>query len=124
MMTNFVITNCKVFERVIFEYIYNFLIDNSLIYKYQTGFMHKHSIVHQLIEIYHSICLALENHEIICSVFCNISKAFDRVWHKGLIKKSEGYGITGNLLHWLENYLRKIINIFKNHTFKHFTNTT
>jgi hypothetical protein len=41
----------KVFERVIFKYIYNFLIDNSLIYKYQSGFMHKHSTVHQLIEI-------------------------------------------------------------------------
>ena len=95
----------KVFERVIFKYIYNFLIDNSLIYKYQSGFMHKHSTVHQLIEIYHNICLALENHEIICSVFCDISKAFDRVWHKGLIKKIEGYGITGNLLRWLENYI-------------------
>ena len=83
----------KVFERVIFKYIYNFLIDNSLIYKYQSG------------EIYHNICLALENHEIICSVFCDISKAFDRVWHKGLIKKIEGYGITGNLLRWLENYI-------------------
>jgi hypothetical protein len=50
--------------------------------------MHKHSTVHHLIEIYHNICLALENHEIICSVFSDISKAFDRVWHKGLIKKN------------------------------------
>jgi hypothetical protein len=33
----------KVFERVIFKYIYNFLIDNSLIYKYQSGFMHNYS---------------------------------------------------------------------------------
>ena len=49
--------------------------------------------------------MTLENHEIICSVFCDISKAFDRVWHKGLIKKIEGYGITGNLLRWLENYI-------------------
>ena len=88
----------KVFERVIFKYIYNSLIE--LIYKYQSGFMHKHFTVHQLIEIYHNICLALENHKIICSVFCDISKAFDRIWHKGLI---EGYGITGNLLRWLEN---------------------
>ena len=64
--------------------------------------MHEHFTVHQLIEIYHNICLALENHEIICSVFCDISKAFDRVWHKGLI---EGYGITGNLSRWLENYI-------------------
>ena len=29
----------KVFERVVFKYIFNFLLDNSLIYKYQSGFM-------------------------------------------------------------------------------------
>lgn len=35
----------------------------------------------------------------------HISKAFDRVWHKGLIKKIKAYGISGNLLRWLENYI-------------------
>ena len=39
------------------------------------------------------------------TLFTCIHKAFDRVWHKGLIKKIEGYGITGNLLRWLENYI-------------------
>jgi hypothetical protein len=53
----------KVFELVIFKYIYNSLIE--LIYKYQSGFMHKDFTVYQLIEIYHNICLALDNHEII-----------------------------------------------------------
>ena len=71
----------KVFERVVFKYIFKFLLDNSLIYKYQSGFMHGHSTVHQLLEIYHNICLSLENHEVICTVFCDISKAFDQVWH-------------------------------------------
>jgi hypothetical protein len=51
--------------------------------------MHKHSTVHQLIEIYHNICLPLENHEIICSVFCDISKAFDVSGIKALLKKSK-----------------------------------
>jgi hypothetical protein len=60
--------------------------------------MHKYSTVHQLIEIYHNICLPLENHGIICSVFCDISKAFDRVWHKGLIKKIEGKITRSNTL--------------------------
>jgi hypothetical protein len=43
--------------------------------------MHGQPTVHQLIEIYHNICLSLENHEVICTVFCDISKAFDQVWH-------------------------------------------
>ena len=38
-------------------------------------------------------------------VFCDISKAFDRVWHKGLLFKLEQNGIKGDLLKWISNYL-------------------
>ena len=38
-------------------------------------------------------------------VFCDISKAFDRVWHRGLLFKLKQSGISGNLLNWFENYL-------------------
>ena len=64
-----------------------------------------HSTVHHLIEVVHQTCLALENHKINCQVFLYISKAFEKVWHRGLILKLEKYGITGNLLAWFENYL-------------------
>ncbi len=40
-----------------------------------------------------------------CMFLCDISKAFDRVWHKGLIFKLKENGITGNLLKWIESYL-------------------
>ena len=39
------------------------------------------------------------------AVFCDISKAFDRVWHKGLIHKLETAGVTGEALSWFRNYL-------------------
>ena len=52
--------------------------------------------------------IALENYETSCHVFCDISKAFDRVWHKGLILKLENYGIIGNLLLWFKDYLSNI----------------
>ena len=64
-----------------------------------------HSTVYQLIELYHKICLALEDHKHTCMIFCDISKAFDRVWHKGLILKLESYGISGELLSWLKDYI-------------------
>ena len=35
----------------------------------------------------------------------DISRAFDRVWHKGLMVKLENNGIKGNLLNWFHNYL-------------------
>ena len=47
----------------------------------------------------------MENGNISSAVFCDISKAFDRSWHKGLIVKLKSYGIRGKLLLWLQDYL-------------------
>ena len=38
-------------------------------------------------------------------VFCDICKAFDRVWHDGLISKAKGYGFKNNISSWLLSYL-------------------
>ena len=38
-------------------------------------------------------------------VFGDISKAFDRVWHTGLLFKLKRIGIDGALLRWFESYL-------------------
>ena len=38
-------------------------------------------------------------------VFLDISKVFDKVWHKGLLFKLKSYGIEGELLSLLECYL-------------------
>ena len=73
----------KLFEKFIFKHLHNYVLDNSLLYSMQSGFFPNHSTIHQLIEIYHNICINRENHESTCLVFCDISKAFDRVWHKG-----------------------------------------
>ena len=39
-------------------------------------------------------------------VFLDISKAFDKVWHKGLLFKVRQSGIDGGLLDWFEDYLK------------------
>lgn len=38
-------------------------------------------------------------------VFCDISKAFDRVWHRGLLFKLRQNGIKGQVLNWITDYL-------------------
>ena len=72
------------------------MLEDKLLYKFQSGFVSGHSTSHQLIELYHKIAVA---------VFCDISKAFDRLWHKGLIEKLKSYGINGKLLQWLKDYI-------------------
>ena len=38
-------------------------------------------------------------------LLCDVSKAFDRVWHRGLILKLHAVGISSRLLDWFGNYL-------------------
>ena len=61
--------------------------------------------MNQLVSIYHSFCLALDEGKEVRAVFCDISKAFDRVWHEGLLFKLRESGISGSLLLWLTDYL-------------------
>ena len=95
----------KAMERVVFKHLYNYLHAHNLIYKNQSGFLPGHSTVFQLIDIYHQICKAFDDKQSTCIVFCDISKAFDRVWHAGLLHKLRQYGITGKLNDWIRSYL-------------------
>ena len=48
---------------------------------------------------------ALDNSQLASVTFCDISRAFDRVWIRGLILKLKRYGIKDTLLRWLNSYL-------------------
>jgi len=95
----------KLQEKVIFKHLYNYLHSNSLISPMQSGFRPGDSTVNQLIHIYHTISGALDKNKDVRLVFCDISKAFDRVWHKGLLFKLSRIGVRGKLLEWFANYL-------------------
>jgi hypothetical protein len=46
-------------ERVVCKHVCNHLHSNKLIYEYKSGVLHKHSTVHQLIELYKAILNSL-----------------------------------------------------------------
>ena len=52
-----------------------------------------------------TIYKALDNGKNVAMVFLDISKAFDRVWHKGLLYKLKHFGVCGPLYNWFEDYL-------------------
>ena len=95
----------KVFERLIFKYFFNQLQDNNLLSSLQSGFIPGDSTLNQLTFLYNTFCQALDAGKEVKAVFCDISKAFDRVWHSGLLHKLQAAGVTGAVLAWFRNYL-------------------
>ena len=95
----------KVPERVIFKHLYNHFRDNDILSPLQSGFIPGDSTTNQLTFLYNTFCKALDSGKEVRVVFCDVSKAFDRVWHKGLLCKLRAAGITGSLLSWFSSYL-------------------
>ena len=95
----------KVFERIIFK-VFLFLEDN-LLTPNQSGFRPNDSRVNQLLSIVHNIYSDFDHNPSleVRGNFLDISKAFDKVWHDGLLYKLESFGISGNLLKLVHSYL-------------------
>ena len=98
-------SEAKLFEKLIFKYLFNHFRDNNLLSSLQSGFIPGDSTVNQLTYLNNTFCEALDGGKEVWAVFCDISKAFDRVWHAGLLYKLEAAGVTGEVLAWFKNYL-------------------
>ena len=96
----------KIFEWLIFNERFGFFIENDLISQHQSGFKPGDSCINQLLSITHKIYQSFDQGFDVRSVFLDISKAFDKVWHDGIIFKMKQNGISGNLLNLLSNFLR------------------
>ena len=83
-----------------------FFKDNNVITILQSGFVPGDSTTNQLLGIYNTFCKALDKGKEARAVFCDVSKAFDRVWHKGLLFKLNSVRINGTLLQWFTDYLK------------------
>ena len=86
--------------------MFGFFIENDLISQNQSDFKSGDSCINQLLSITHEIYQSFDEGFDVHSVFLDISKAFDKVWHDGLIFKLKQNGISGNLLNLLSNFLR------------------
>ena len=77
----------KKFERLIFNVMFRFLNKNNLISSNQSGFRPGDSSIYQLLSITHEIYKSFEDGFEVRGVVLDISKAFDKVWDKGIIFK-------------------------------------
>ena len=99
------ISTSKICEKIVFIRPYNFLLEIHFFNPFQSGFRPRDSTVNQLVFIVHKIYEALEQGKEARMVFLDISKAFDKVWHKGLLRKLESLGVRDPLLKWIRSYL-------------------
>ena len=97
----------KVFERLICNSLFEYFIENDLISSKQSGFKPGDSCTTQLISITHEIYQSFDDRFEVRGVFLDISKAFDKVWHDGLIYKLKQNGVVGDLLDTLTNFLKE-----------------
>jgi len=77
----------KLLERLILLRLYPIIEDREVIPKHQFGFRHYHSTIEQVHRIVNKINHSFESKQYCSSVFLDISQAFDKVWHKGLLFK-------------------------------------
>ena len=95
----------KILERIIHTQIYQYVIINNLISHNQSGFIKSDSCVNRLFYFVQKVNEALNNKMQVATIFLDIKKAFDKVWHKGLLFKLKRIGINGKLLDLLSSYL-------------------
>ena len=97
----------KVFEKLIFDDIFSYLELNNLLSQNQSGFRPGDSCVSQLLNITHEIFLAFDANPSleVRGAFLDISKAFDKVWHDGLLFKLKQHGIHGEILSLIKIFL-------------------
>ena len=94
----------KTLEQIIYNKLFEFFPENELISHNQSGFKPGDSCINQLLCITHYIYQSLDDGLETRGVFLDISKAFDKVWHEGLLFKLKQNGISGNLLNVITNF--------------------
>ena len=95
----------KIYEKVIYTRMYNYLINNNLLYNRQFGFRTQYSTVHSLISVTEEIKSLLDTGHLVAGLFLDLRKAFDTVNHNILLYKLNNYGFRGNSNKLLKSFL-------------------
>ena len=102
------LTSClgKLVERLIKKRLYEFLESKDLLVKQQSGFRNKKGAADNLIFFTQKISETLNKGKKACGIFFDISKAFDKVWHNGLIHKLIKLNVPSYILKYIIDFLK------------------
>ena len=87
----------KIFEKVLYNNLFKYFNENNFLSDKQSGFREGDSCISQLLAITHEIYKGFDGTNSLETrgVFLDISKAFNKVWHEGLLFKLNCYGVEG-----------------------------
>ena len=109
----------KILGKLIYGSIFSHLVSCNLLNPNQSGFRPGESTINQLISITHMFFNAFDcNPPLdVRSAYLYISKAFDGVWHDGLIYKLKRCQVSGDLLLLIQSFLkdRKQLTVLNRH---------
>ena len=110
LQTSIIITICrKIFEILIFNSLQQFLEEHKLLLIHRSGFRSSDSCFNQLLFVVDTLYKAFDAYPTLDAreVFLDICKAFDNVWHEGLIYKLKSMGLSHSLLNLTQSFLQK-----------------
>ncbi len=96
---------CKVMEKLIRNYVLSHLTDNNLINNKQHGFVPGKSCTTNLLETLDILTNILDKGKSADVLYMDMAKAFDKVSHRRLSFKLSAYGIIGDVLTWITQFL-------------------
>ena len=104
----------KLLERLMTKRLSKFSDKNKSLSKHQYGFRANRSTKQPLIDFIDKITKAIDEGRYSIGIFLDLSKAFDTIDHKILLRKLDHYGIKGVGKDWFENYLYNRKQVVKN----------
>lgn len=95
----------KVFERVVANQVMKYLEDNELLDNYQSGFRKHHGTQPALLKLVDDISKAMDNNKLTLLVLFDLTKAFDYVDHKVILRTLVELGFSIETITWFFSYL-------------------
>lgn len=96
----------KLFERLYLRRLLQHIDAEGILPDEQFGFRRGHSTTHQLLRLVEEAMEALDRKEYFGALLLDVSKAFDSVWHEGLLFKLYTLGIPSSHVRLIRSYLQ------------------
>ena len=96
---------CKICESLLKDSIMKYMMSNNLLSANQYGFVSGRSCVSQLVDVFDDWTKAWDAGNGVDVIYTDFMKAFDKVPHERLLVKLKSYGIVGDVLEWIRQFL-------------------